>query len=219
MYPGILTSVRTNFSDWEGTALPGYDLRLQAALDAAESVFAEKSYGLATMRDIAAAANLSVAGLYYYLPSKQRALGMVCERAFQALSEGLERALSEAALPDSQLRAFVRHHVGFITVSPAAYRVLLHDMEALEGEDRLAVHEIRRRYFARAADLVIAVQQERTSSISTRIATAALFGMMNWTPMWYRGENESDASHVALEMSTLFLRGVAAPAEEPAAIV
>ena len=191
-----------------------YDSRLRVALDAAERVFAEKDYGLATMRDVAAAAGLSIAGLYYYLPSKQRALFLVCERTLAALKECLDRALTALPDPEDQLHALVRAHVGFITSKPAAYRALLL-VDALDGADRATILELRRRYFARVADLVIAVQQERPSSISTRVATAALFGMMNWAPTWHHVGDVTNTARIADEMTTLFLRGVIAraPAE------
>jgi len=188
-----------------------YDSRMQSALDAAERVFAEKDYGMATMRDVAAATGRSIAGLYYYLPSKQRALFLVCERALGALAEGLDRALSESPIARDQLRALVRAHVGFITSRPQAYRALLL-VDSLEGEDRATILELRRRYFARVADLVIAVQQERPSSISTRVATAALFGMMNWAPTWHHVGDVADSTRIADEMTTLFLCGMTANA-------
>jgi TetR/AcrR family transcriptional regulator, cholesterol catabolism regulator len=188
-----------------------FDMRFRVALDAAERVFAEKGYGVATMRDVAASAGLSIAGLYYYLPSKQRALFLICERALSALSDGLERALAATPVPEAQLRGLVHAHMAFITRRAEAYRALLH-VDALDGADRAAIVELRRRYFARAADLVIAVQQEQPSAISTRVATAALFGMMNWTPMWHHVGDTTDAAHIADEMTTLFLRGVASTA-------
>ena len=188
-----------------------YHSRLNTALDAAERVFAEKDYGMATMRDIAAAAGLSIAGLYYYLPSKQRALFLVCERALTALMEGLDRALTASPVPQDQLHALVRTHVGFVTSKPQAYRALLL-VDSLEGIDRAKILELRRRYFAQVSDLVIAVQQERPSSISTRVATAALFGMMNWAPTWHHVGNTADAARIADEMTTLFLHGMTASA-------
>lgn len=188
-----------------------YDSRLHMALDAAERIFSEKDYGMATMRDVASAASLSIAGLYYYLPSKQRALFLVCNRALTTLMEGLDAALAASPSPEGQLRALVRAHVGFITRKPSAYRALLL-VDALEGPDRATILEMRRRYFARVADLVIAVQQEQPSSISTRVATAALFGMMNWAPTWHHNGDTADPERIADEMTALFLRGVASRA-------
>lgn len=187
-----------------------YDLRFRTALDAAERVFARKGYGSASIRDIARSAGISVAGLYYYLPSKQQALHWACARAFRAMDERLDRALAGASTPDEQLRAFIRGHLEFVVEHADAFHVMLHDMDSLEGQARAEVAELRRRYFARAADLVIAVQQQERSPVSTRIATAALFGMMNWTPMWRHGA-EVDAAGIADQMHRLFLRGVATP--------
>ena len=189
-----------------------YHLRALGALDAAERIFARRGFGQATMREIADGANISVAGLYYYLPSKQRALYLSCERAFRQLLERLDRAVAMTANPREQLKAFVRGHVEFVIHHPNAFRVLLRDMDALEGEDRAVVSELRHQYFSRAGDLVIAVQQQlEPSMISTRVATAALFGMMNWTPMWYHAVDDDEAARIADQMTQLFLHGVTSP--------
>jgi AcrR family transcriptional regulator len=181
-------------------------------LDAAERIFARRGFGQATMREIADEARISIAGLYYYLPCKQRALYLSCERAFRQLLERLDRAVATAATPHEQLKAFVQGHLEFVIRYPSAFRVLLRDMDALIGEDRAAVWELRRQYFSRAGDLVIAVQQQRKpSTVSTRVATAALFGMMNWTPMWRHEIEDGEAARIADQMTQLFLHGVSSP--------
>ena len=188
-----------------------YQLKTLAALDAAERVFARQGFGKASMRDVAEAAGISIAGLYYYLPSKRRALFLLCERAFRQLLTRLDRALAQCHDPQGQLRVFVRGHLDFVIHHPSAFRVLLRDMDALEGDERAAVLELRRQYFARAGDLVIAVQQLALSGIETRVATAALFGMMNWTPMWHHEVDDRDAARLAEQMTQLFLHGVTTP--------
>ncbi|MHB8177831.1 MAG: TetR/AcrR family transcriptional regulator [Vulcanimicrobiaceae bacterium] len=188
--------------------MPRFEGRQCVALDAAERMFAKDGYGCATMRDIATAAEMSISGLYHYLPSKQRALALVCERAFSALVESLDRALAASPVPRAQLLAFVHGHIDFVIRQPNAYRVLLHSMDALAGTERIAVQKLRRLYFERAVGLVATLQEAQPSPISPRVATAALFGMMNWLPMWYHGRDESDATHLAHVMVLLFLRGV-----------
>ncbi len=188
--------------------MTGFDRRLSVALDAAEAVFARRGYGGASMRDIARAAHMSIAGLYYYLPSKQHALELICTRAFVALSESLDRSIASPSTPEAKLRAFVRGHLRFVFEHPSAFRVLLWGIDSLEGPARGAIQERRRRYFARASDLVIAVAQEQPSSVSSRVATAALFGMMNWTPMWHRADGSADVAGIAGQMCDLFMRGI-----------
>ena len=189
-----------------------YHLRAVRTLDAAERVFARRGFGQATMREIADEASISIAGLYYYLPSKHRALYLCCERAFRQLLDRLDRTVATAENPHEQLKAFVHEHLEFVIHHPSAFRVLLRDMDALESEDRASIWELRRQYFSRAGDLVIAVQQQlEPSTVSTRVATAALFGMMNWTPMWYHEVDDDEAAHIADQMTQLFLHGVTTP--------
>jgi AcrR family transcriptional regulator len=189
-----------------------YQIKALGALDAAERIFARRGFGQATMREIADEAGTSIAGLYYYLPCKQRALYLSCERAFRQLLERLDRAVSMTVSPHEQLKAFVQGHLEFVIHHPSAFRVLLRDMDALEGGDRAVIWELRRQYFTRAGDLVIAVQQQlKPSTVSTRVATAALFGMMNWTPMWRHEIDDDEAAGIADQMTQLFLHGVSSP--------
>ena len=206
----MLSSNERSDESWVHVADAAYQLKALTALDAAERVFAQRGFGQATMRDVADAARQSVAGLYYYLPSKQRALELVCDRAFHELLARLERSCATGT-PYEQLAAFIRGHLDFVIHNPNAFRVLLRDLDALEGNGRAAVFELRRQYFARAADLVIAVQQVAPSLIETRTATAALFGMMNWTPMWRHESDEREAASIASTLTQLFLHGVTAP--------
>lgn len=190
-----------------------FDLRSQATIDAAERTFSRRGYGNANMREIAAEADLSIAGLYYYLPSKAAALRIVCKRALLAMMHGFDLALNSASAPEARLRLFIQHHVTFVVRNAHAYRVLLRDIDSLEGEDHTFIFGLRRSYFEQVTDLVIAVQQERRSGTSTHVATAALFGMMNWIPMWLRESDEKRASQIANELSNVFLFGLCESAE------
>lgn len=185
--------------------MENFDRRRTAILDTAELVFARDSFGAAAMRDVAQAAGISVAGLYYYLPSKQDALRLICARAFDALAGALEQSLESESNATRRLRAFARSHLTFIVEHPSAFRVLLRDADALESTGREDIAARRRKYFDFVNDLVAAASASEPSA--TRVVTASLFGMLNWTPMWYRVGQDGDAVHLADEMVTLFLDG------------
>jgi AcrR family transcriptional regulator len=162
------------------------------------------------MRDVARAVGVSVAGLYYYLPSKQEALYLVCNRVFDRL-EAAARELPSSGDPKRRLEAFVRDHLRQIIENRDAYRVLIHDMKALEGDLRERLRARRRRYFSLASDLVGALEA-KSAVVSPRLAAAALFGMLNWTPTWYQREIDGDSDELADRMLALFLRGISEPA-------
>ncbi|HUZ48674.1 MAG TPA: TetR/AcrR family transcriptional regulator [Candidatus Dormibacteraeota bacterium] len=190
--------------------MQSYDRRFEDILDSTEDLFAEKGFHATSMRDIAHAADMSIAGLYYYLPSKQAALFFVCTRIFDRLDAAADE-LRDIADPEERLRTFVRTHLAYMLRNEDAYRVLLHDMDALDGEygDRMRLR--KRRYFSLAADLVSRLDVN-PAFISPRIAAGALFGMLNWAPTWYRRGLDGDIGTVADNILALFLGGISATA-------
>ncbi len=187
-----------------------YDRRFEDGLNNAEALFAERGFHAASMRDIARAARISVAGLYYYLPSKQAALYFVCNRVFDRL-EAAARELPSCGDPRRRLETFVRGHLRHMIENRDAYRVLLHDMKALEGDLRSKLRVRRRHYFSLASDLVSRLET-KNEVVPPRLAVAALFGMLNWAPMWYQRELDGDSDDLADNMLALFLRGISEPA-------
>jgi len=62
-----------------------YDANIDLILRSAAAVFAEKSFGLASIRDIAARAKISFPRIYYYLRNKEELLYLISRRAFEQL--------------------------------------------------------------------------------------------------------------------------------------
>ncbi len=71
-------------------------------LDVAESLFQERGYTAITMRDIAKAAGMRQASLYYHFLSKEELFVSVRERMFERHQVGLQHALEQA---DKELRS------------------------------------------------------------------------------------------------------------------
>src|SRR5689334_8693381 len=106
-----------------------YDERLDQLLSRAAHVFADHGYHSTTMRDLAAATGMSLAGMYYYVRGKEELLYRVQERCFARVLAGGERALAPLgdAEPVERLHAFIRHHVTFFAAHMAEMKVLSHE--------------------------------------------------------------------------------------------
>ena len=59
------------------SARNAYDANINHILRASALVFAEKTYGLATLRDIAERAKITVPRIYYYLRNKEELLYLI----------------------------------------------------------------------------------------------------------------------------------------------
>ena len=64
--------------------------RADEIIDAAASVFAERGYHGTTTQAIADVLGMRQASLYYYFPSKEAALELVCARGIDGFVEGAE---------------------------------------------------------------------------------------------------------------------------------
>jgi AcrR family transcriptional regulator len=73
--------------------------RADAIVDAAARVFAERGYHGTSTQAIADVLGLRQASLYYYFPSKEAALELVCERGVDGFVETAEGIVAGASLP------------------------------------------------------------------------------------------------------------------------
>lgn len=185
-----------------------YDQRFDSLLTHAARVFAEQGYDRTTMRDLAAASRMSLAGIYYYVRGKEDLLYHVQERCFTRVLDGAEAALPAASDPHERLAAFIRHHVAFFAAHMPEMKVLSHEAAALTGERLKRINHIKRRYVDRLEGLLKDVVPEWPAT-DRSAATYVLFGMMNWIYNWYDPAGPLDAERLAELVTRIFLGGIA----------
>jgi AcrR family transcriptional regulator len=185
-----------------------YDERLDHLLARAAKVFADKGYHSTTMRDLAAASGMSLAGMYYYVRGKEELLLLIQERCFAQVLAGAEQAIAASTDPLERLQAFIRHHVTFFAAHMAETKVLSHEANALTGERQRKVNAIKRRY----VDLVEGLLRELAPDeprVDRRAAAYLLFGMMNWMYNWYDPAGEIDPDRLAGLVARTYIGGFA----------
>lgn len=185
-----------------------YDQRFQTLLAHAARVFAERGYDRTTMRDLAAASGMSLAGMYYYVRGKEDLLYHIQERCFTDVLEGAEAALGAATDPHERIAAFIHHHVTFFAHHMAEMKVLSHEAAALSGERLQRITRIKRRYVDRLERLLRDVAPDQ-GPVERSAAAYALFGMMNWIYNWYDPAGPLDAERLADLLTRIFLGGFA----------
>jgi AcrR family transcriptional regulator len=196
-------------------AAPSYDERQEHLLRAAARVFAERGYHATTMRDLARASGMSLAGMYYYVRSKDALLRLVQERCFDRVTAGARDALAGVSDPVERLRAFVRHHVLFFVRHMAEMKVLSHEAESLPTAAGRALRAKKKAYSRELVALVAAAAPHRDPD-ACAVTAYALFGMMNWIYTWYRPGGPLPPEALAACLADLAVRAARAgvPARE-----
>ena len=187
----------------------------QLILRHAAQVFCEKGYEGASIRDISRSSGISLAGMYYYIKSKQELLYLIQLFTFKTIVARLEKRLRGLSDPVEKLRALVQNHLDYFLRHPVEMKVLTHEDEALEGEYRKQVLEVKRRYYGIALGIFEEMRGTGVARrLNPRIAVLSLFGMMNWVHTWHRPQTDPQADALAETMAGMFLRGVMADSRE-----
>lgn len=192
--------------------------KLQLLLRHAAQAFAEKGYEGASIRDISRSSGVSLAGMYYYIESKQKLLYLIQIFTFKTILRRLEKRLAGVADPVEKLRALIHNHLDYFLRHPVEMKVLSLEGDALEGEYRREVLEIKRRYYGTALGIFEGMRKSGAARrLNSRVAVLSLFGMMNWIHTWHRPQIDPKADALADTMAGMFLRGVMNGHSQPVA--
>lgn len=134
--------------DTAGEDMPWGEVTPEAArklLVAAVEAFAERGYHATTTRDIAGRAGMSPAALYIHYKTKEELLHRISRIGHDKALEVLSTAADTGSTPSERLAAavssFVRWHAGRHDTA----RVVQYELDALSGEHREEIVELRRR--------------------------------------------------------------------------
>jgi AcrR family transcriptional regulator len=180
-----------------------YDGIIQAACEC----IGRRGFHQASIRDIARAAGLSLAGLYHYVGGKEEMLFLVLDRSLARLIGDLDRAVADAQSAEARLLALIRTHLHFGFDHGAALKVINRDWELLTGSERAEVAAKRQAYVARALAILRALDPHERSEVELVSATNLLLGMLNGIATRPFVRSAEDASAVAAEVASLFLHG------------
>ena len=187
--------------------------RAPEIIEAAARVFAERGYHGASTQDIADVLGIRQASLYYYFPSKEVALEVVCT---MCVEEFVDREAEVAAGPDTASEKIRR--IVHALLAPMRDRrdfvwVFLRERHHLPDASRRRVGRHSRRLERTIQGVFEAGVRsgEFRSDLDCRLATLALLGMCNAAPAWLGKEPDATIERVAAEFSRLILDGAAAP--------
>jgi AcrR family transcriptional regulator len=174
----------------------------------AAEVFAARGFDRASIRDVAAATEMSLAGLYYYYRGKDEILFDIQYEAFQTLLEGVAEQLAGVRDPVEKLDRVIAQHCGFFASHLSEMKVMSRESEQLDGKFARDVGELRRRYVRLVRGILEEVaKNHEPRDLPTDTTVFLLFGMMNWMYTWYDRKRDGGPDEIARQVRTLFLHG------------
>jgi AcrR family transcriptional regulator len=184
------------------------DQKLDGLLAAAAKVFADRGYHRTSMRDLARASGVSLAGVYYYVQSKDELLFLIQHRNFEAVLAGARDTLAGVTDPVERLARFVDNHLDYFVSHMAEMKVLSHEAGALSGDFLQRVNDMKHDYTRMLMDILADLETAHgPAHLNRRVAAYSLFGMMNWIYNWYDPMGDVGVELLSQNICRLFLGG------------
>jgi AcrR family transcriptional regulator len=183
-------------------------------IDAAARVFAERGYHGTSTQAIADVLGMRQASLYYYFPSKEAALEIVCLRGTDGFVEAAEAVVEGPGTPMEKLAGLIAAHLAPIEIRPDYIKVFINERRYLPAPSRQRLRRKTRRVERCFEHAILAGIADGSIKHDTdaRLAMLAVLGMCNAVINWREADRGRDMQQVAAGFAQLIARGLAAGA-------
>jgi AcrR family transcriptional regulator len=188
-----------------------YTARRSAIMDAAAAVFRTQGLARTSVDDIARAAGVDRATLYYYVGNKDELFGELVAGAVVRNIELAEAIAARDEPPEEKLRMLIADVMtSYAQFYPHIYVFLREDPETMSSKVGLDLPDLQRR-FDRALTSIIREGIDAgafRSDVPPRLAAYGVIGMLNWTHRWFQPNGPVDVDDVVGAFVTLAVDGL-----------
>jgi TetR/AcrR family transcriptional regulator, cholesterol catabolism regulator len=184
------------------------DRAVEIYLKAAQ-IFHEKGFDATSMSDLAEAVQLTKAGLYYYIKSKQELLFAIMDYGMDSLEKEVLGPARAEPDPQARLHLIIEAHARNLTKGIKAIAILTDEVAALAPKHRKRILERKRAYFDLVRETLVALKDAgKLQDVDPTVATFSLFGMLLWLPRWYEPEGRLSRDEVIGQLTKVAIGGL-----------
>lgn len=190
-----------------------YDVvSMDPVLTAATRLFVRHGFHATSMRQIAARANLSVAGVYHHYPSKEQILATILDLTMDEVGWRVEAARQEGCDPVESFALMVESLALFHARRADLAFLGSSEMRALATADRTRITGLRndvQHSLDRQAVECAKAGAFRAGDL--RVGTRAVSTMCTSLPSWFHADGALDATEVAKQYAQFAVRVLSRP--------
>jgi TetR/AcrR family transcriptional regulator len=185
-----------------------YDLRKRAIMREAGRQFARNGFRSTSLEDIAKSLNLTKAGLYHYVDTKEQLLFDCYLDSLDAAERCVLQVAKEGTSGLDKVCRYVRSVFSMFD-RPEGFFALLTEVSAL-GEEHQKV--LRRK--GRVVDHVLrgfieeGMQDGSIRKVDPALIEFAIQGALNWIPKWYSSKGRKDVNQIIEDYVDFFTYGL-----------
>jgi AcrR family transcriptional regulator len=183
-------------------------VRQKEIFDTAAALFARRGYSRTSMRDLAEALGLQKSSLYHYFESKEELLHRLLDEFMDQALERLEALCSLPMDPAAKLSAYLRFYTTFYAGDRDRLSLLVNDLDCLGPARRKAVVGKEKRYLTIIKGIMRELKEAGLMrDIPIGVAVFAFYGMVHFTPKWYRNDGPVTPQQLGEIFQEIFSNG------------
>jgi len=161
------------------------------------------------MSSIASAVDLTRAGLYYYIESKEDLLYAIISFAMERLETMVIEPSRVITDPQKRLLSIITRHARLLTEGNKAITILTDEVDGLKPKHRKQILDRKRAYFELVRGTLDALRAQGTlRDVNTTVAAFNLFGTLLWLPRWFRSEGPLTSEQVVEQVVGIVAGGL-----------
>jgi len=183
--------------------------KFEKVIDAAYTLFSEKGFEATSIRDICRASNLTTAGLYHYIQSKEELYYKVEERLYKKF-EALFKKSKDQKDPQKTIQKFIHDYCRLILIHKDVITIILE--KALSEGKGVFARESKERKQKFVKNLKRMLSQVKKTGVAndemdTTVAAFILIAMVNWVSLWYNPRGKIKEKKLIDSLSRFFIKG------------
>lgn len=169
------------------TRAADYDDKRKSILKLSARAFAQQGYDKTSMAQLAKICGFSKALLYHYYENKETLLIDIISAHLEELVEAVESVAQAEQDPLERLRGLCRALLLAYEDADSEHKLQINELSFLPVEKKQDIIELERKLVAIFAKAVAATNpQFGDGSALIKPVTMSLFGMLNWSYLWFK---------------------------------
>jgi AcrR family transcriptional regulator len=184
--------------------------RRRAILETAARLICEKGYEGTSIQDIAAACQLTKAGLYHHIRSKEHLLLEIMNYGMDLFEDQVVTPVLPILDPLERLYSCMERNLMLVTEERSKeITIILHEHNTLTGEARVHIDARKKRYVRLLeSSFSEAMRDGRIRQVNPTVAAFSFLGSVLWTYKWFRPGGAISREELVREMKHVFFGGL-----------
>jgi len=189
---------------------PTPEARSRAILETAARLICDKGYAATGIQEIAEACDLTKAGLYHYVQSKENLLLEIMSYGMDLFEEQVLSQVEGIEDPVERLKACMAKNIRLVTRGwSKEVTIILHEHATLHGAAARKINARKKRYVRFLEDSFReAVEKGLIREVDATVAAFSFLGMVLWIYKWFRPDGQLTDDQVANGMIDLLFKGL-----------